>query len=142
MKDGRALLLAWIALLALSTACATITRGTKQEVSLRSTPPGAIAVIYPSNQRVTTPAEVKLDRERAHTVRMDLEGYEPGWAYLDRQGDQGAMLPYLGNFLLGGIIGMLIDINSGTMFELVPVPVDVTLEPAPDTAPAGTPGTH
>jgi hypothetical protein len=49
-----------------------------------------------------------------------------------------------GNVLVGGGVGVVIDVASGAMMELKPNPLNVTLEPAdaaptPTAAPTATP---
>ena len=79
--------------LALASGCATVTRGTMQEVTVTSHPSGA--KIYVDNVMVaTTPANVNVTRDSNHVLRVELEGYAPyeiplnrsfgiGWAVLD-----------------------------------------------------------
>ena len=42
-----------------------------------------------------------------------------------------------GNILLGGVIGAVVDSNTGAMHNLTPNPLHVTLEPRNETGEAG-----
>jgi len=117
---------AFIALLPLLSACGTIVNGTRQTVAIRSRPPGATALVLPDNLTVTTPAEVELDRVRAHTVRVELQGYCRETVHIDRVTSESTM----GNVLVGGLVGHTIDASSGGGWDLKPGAVDVTLRPA------------
>jgi hypothetical protein len=44
-----------------------------------------------------------------------------------------------GNVLVGGLIGVAVDAGSGATQELVPNPLNVTLEPLPAPAPEPEP---
>lgn len=96
---------------------------------VRSDPPGASVLVLPSEMRFETPAEIELKRLEAATIFIEKKGYLPVRAYLDRESDWNALLPYLGNILIGGLIGMSIDLSSGALPRLDPDVVDVSLEP-------------
>lgn len=114
-----------------SFGCATVLVGPSQTVSIRSSPPGATATVLPGETTVVTPAEIDLPRKRSHTVCFHLDGYRPVNGYIDP-------LPggwMYGNLVLGGLVGMLIDIESGAAWTLSPDPLEVVLEPMPATEP-------
>ena len=121
----RAALLAMSLVLA-SSGCATVIHGTTQKVEIVTKPPGATARVLPEGTVVTTPGSVVVPRKKAHTVRVELAGYCSETIYLDRL-TSGAVH---GNLLLGGIIGLSVDVSDGAAFVLVPETVDVTLRPA------------
>lgn len=56
--------------------CATITRGTTQEISVDSTPQGS-RVETTDGATYTTPAAIKLKRNISHTLNFEKAGYEP-----------------------------------------------------------------
>jgi hypothetical protein len=117
--------LAVFALLSLGTGCATVIHGTKQKVRVTSQPPGATVTVLPEGDTFVTPGEVKVARKQTHTLVFELACHAPATAYLDRRMSQAVH----GNIILGGLIGLLVDIDSGGAFKLVPSPVDVALEP-------------
>ena len=120
------LALAALCVLSCASGCATVINGTKQTIPIRSNPPGATARVLPANVVVTTPAEVELERKKAHTVRIELEGYCRESTYIDRTTSEALA----GNILLGGLIGMSVDASNGAAFDLKPCGVDVTLRRA------------
>jgi len=111
---------------AVTTGCASIVNGTTQEVQIRTTPPGARALILPEGETIETPGEVTLRRKLAHTIQFDLEGYCPATTYLDRVTSGWIN----GNILLGGLIGTAVDAANGAAYRLTPDPVDVELQTA------------
>jgi hypothetical protein len=121
-------LLRLVALPALaSLGCATIINGSTQDVEITSSPAGASVLILPENTKAVTPTEVELDREKVHTLLFQLEGCRDATAYLDRDLDH----TMLGNVIFGGLIGIIVDHNSGAIYQLVPDPLHVVLEHEP-----------
>ena len=114
----------------LVSGCATILHGTKETVSIVSQPPGAAGVIMPGEIKIQTPATVELHREQIYTVHLELPGYIAQNAYLTREV---SAVPY-GNLVLGGVIGMIVDIEDGANFHLDPNPLEVTLQPESSVA--------
>lgn len=132
------------ALLALS-GCASIFNGTTQTVGIQSTPPGAsVRVVDAAGQTVhsgVTPMQVVLPRGAgyfrpgSYKVRYALDGHDPAEAPLD--GRMSAW--YMGNIVIGGLIGMLvIDPLTGGMYAY-PDTVASTLAARPAAAAAAAP---
>ena len=117
------------------TGCASIFNGTTQAVTIKSTPEASnFAVTTRAGEKIhagTTPATLTLKRgygyfkSEIYTVLLTKEGYAnkeltivgtmSGW--------------YIGNILLGGLIGMLaVDPVTGAMYTF-PETVSATLEP-------------
>jgi hypothetical protein len=119
-----------IALLAASIAilpgCATITRGTTQEIAVDSTPQGA-RVETTGGAAYTTPAAIKLKRNIAHTLAFTKPGYAPTKAVVTPSISGGGAAGMAGNLLLGGIIGAGVDAGSGAMYDLSPSHVHVVM---------------
>ena len=113
----------WVLLFS-QTGCATIINGQEQGVSIRSDPPGATATVLPEKVSVTTPADLDLARGKVHTVKFELDGYEPRYGFLDRT----ASAATLWNILLGGLIGLVVDYSNDSVYTLTPDPLHVTLE--------------
>jgi hypothetical protein len=91
-----------------TTGCASVITGTTQEVGLRSVPTGATVTV--SGQTATTPTKLTLNRSQEHTITFTKNGQREQQANLKQRLD-GA---FYGNIALGGIIGMAVDIVSGT----------------------------
>lgn len=102
--------------------CATFTRGSYQRIELLSEPPGATILILPSGKRIETPASLELRRDRALTLIVEKDGYRALRVFVDTELDAWAMLPYSGNLIFGGVVGMSRDHRSGALFHLVAYP--------------------
>jgi hypothetical protein len=109
-------------------ACATITRGTQETYQIVSTPPGA-DVTLSTGQTCTTPCKLKLKRKTEFVVNMTMPGYEPFEGKVDSKIKGGGVTAAAGNLLAGGIIGGIVDGTNGSMRDLTPNPLNVTLIP-------------
>lgn len=121
----------------LLSGCATVTRGTSQNVTILSEPPGAQAKLSNGMSCPSTPCTLKISRKQGFTVAYSKDGYKPHEetvvSKISGAGEAGLM----GNVLIGGVIGGAVDSSSGAMNDLSPNPVKATLEPiAPPAAPA------
>lgn len=95
--------------------CATIIKGSKQEIIITSYP--AKASIYINGQpHGETPAVVRLMRADDQYISIEMEGYEPYETVLYRKLNGWIF----GNILLGGLIGIAIDAATGSMYSLTP----------------------
>jgi hypothetical protein len=65
----------------------------------------------------------KLDRDKDHTVTIELVGYEPYSATITKSVTGWVW----GNILFGGIIGLAVDAISGGLYVLSPEQVQGTL---------------
>lgn len=103
-------------------ACATIMNGKQQDVAFTSTPGGATVFVDGQNMGVT-PTSLSLARKDSHVVRLDLAGYQPYEMTLER----GVSGWVWGNLLFGGLIGLVVDVTTGSMYKLKPEQVNGTL---------------
>ena len=95
--------------------CATIIKGSKQSVRISS---------YPSQASITingklygeTPTVARLARKDNQYIKIELEGYKPYETSLSRKFNGW----FLGNLLIGGLVGMVIDAATGSMYNLTP----------------------
>lgn len=129
------------------SACATITRGTTEKFKIE-TMPTAAAVSLSTGQTCTSPCELKLKRKDGFVVTASKEGYETATAKVESKVKGGGVAGAAGNALFGGIIGAAVDGSNGSMRDLTPNPLRLTLnpigpvvpaaaEPAPAPAPSG-----
>jgi len=108
--------------LLLLTGCATMINGTKQTVGIASTP--GFADVKIDNQYVgKTPITVKLKRNSDHVIRIELDGYEPYELICSREMSGWVF----GNLVLGGPMGLAIDVISGGVYRLTPEQVRADL---------------
>ena len=125
----RAIALAAVALTL--PACATITRGTSQDFTVESTPPGARVVTSNGFECAATPCTFRMPRKPGFVATLTLDGYVTREVTVESgmSGAGGAGLA--GNLLVGGPIGGAVDLTSGAMNDLPPNPLQVTLERRP-----------
>ncbi|WP_421996120.1 hypothetical protein [Reyranella sp.] len=104
-----------IGVIALLTGCATIVRGTEQEVAVNTAPVGA-TVQFSNGQTCTSPCKIKSARNQSLMINISKPGCHTQTA---------TMMPTLagGGVLLGG----LIDYGTGAVYDLQPNPLTVTL---------------
>lgn len=111
--------------------CASVTRGTTENISIATTPAGATADI--SGLEVptacVTPCVVQAKRNADITVTINKEGYEPQTIPLTKEVAGAGAAGFAGNLLAGGLIGMGVDAATGAAQDHKPNPVIVTLRP-------------
>jgi hypothetical protein len=95
--------------------CATVIRGTEEEVSVNTNPIGA-NVEFSNGQNCTSPCRITAARDESLLVTISKENC----------GTQTAtMVPTLGG--AGVLLGGLIDYGTGAVYDLQPNPLTVTL---------------
>ncbi|MDD4967812.1 MAG: PEGA domain-containing protein [Paludibacter sp.] len=104
-----------LALTCLLTSCATIFSGRTQNVLITSNPSSA-TIYIDEVEAGKTPFEAQLVRKSAHSVRLQLDGYQTYQTNLTQTFNGW----YLGNILIGGVIGLVVDASTGAMFNLSP----------------------
>ncbi len=102
-------------LFSMFSGCATIIHGTKQSVSISSTPSNAVVMID-GQEKGNTPLLIDLSRKDHHTVKITLDGFLPYETRLVRKVDGWIA----GNIVFGGLIGLAVDAISGGMYKLTP----------------------
>jgi hypothetical protein len=117
------------------TGCATVTGGTgPQKVKVVSDPPGA-AVLVDGRPFGVTPTTVAVDRTVGHRIELEKDGYAPTAADLKT-----GVNPWVfGNLLVGGLVGIVVDLATDSERRLYPGGVDVRLAPAAGANPAPPP---
>ncbi len=125
------------------SACATVTRGTKETFRVVSEPTAA-DVKFSTGETCSTPCAVKLKRKAQFVVTVSKPGFEPVDVPVRGRVKGGGVAGAAGNVLVGGIIGGIVDGSNGSMMDLTPNPVNVTLKsmvvaPAPAAADVATP---
>ncbi len=117
------------------SACATVTRGTKETFKVQTTPEGA-DVSMSNGQTCVSPCAIKLKRKDEFTVTVKKAGYKDATAEIKSVVKGGGVAGVAGNVLVGGIIGAVVDGSNGSMRDLSPNPLVLTLEPLAAIAPA------
>jgi hypothetical protein len=102
--------------------CATIVSGRTQRVSVSTFPADAKVTINGMEQK--SPCVVMLDRSvPSYQIIIEKEGYQP-YVYNLNRGINGWVF---GNIILGGIIGIVIDCASGSVYAFSPDNISVNL---------------
>lgn len=108
-------------------ACATVTRGTKETFNIVTTPNEA-DVSLSTGQTCVSPCKLKLKRKTEFTVTAKKAGYKDATAKVESKIKGGGVAGVAGNVLVGGIIGAAVDGSNGSMRDLTPNPLTLTLE--------------
>ena len=120
-----------VALSVMLGGCASVTRGTTENISIASTPSGVEAVVSGLEVPTTcvTPCSVVVKRNADISITFQKEGYEPQIVPLSRDIQGGGAAGFAGNLLLGGVVGMGVDAATGAATDHNPNPVIVTMQP-------------
>lgn len=110
------------------SACATVTRGTSQKFNIESTPTQA-EVKLSNGQQCVTPCKLKLKRKPGFTATVTKQGYQTQELTVESKIGGGGVVAGAGNLLLGGVVGGIVDGTNGSMNNLTPNPLMVTLVP-------------
>ena len=111
--------------------CASVSRGTTENISISSTPAGATAELSGLDNPTScvTPCVVVAKRSADITVTVNKEGYEPQVVPLTKEVPPTGAAGFAGNVLVGGLVGMGVDAYTGAALDHKPNPVIVTLQP-------------
>ncbi len=130
-----------VALMAGLTACATVTRGTSEQFTVSSTPPGAQAHTSNGFNCESTPCTIRIPRKDSFTITVTKAGYKPSVTDVAPELAATGAAGFVGNALIGGFIGAAVDVGTGATMDLKPNPLSVTLQPVdpPAAAPVAAP---
>lgn len=122
-----------LAISVLLAGCATVTRGTRQSFKIESTPTEA-KVELSNGETCVTPCVLKLKRRPGFIATFTKEGYGTQTVKVDSEIHGGGAVVGAGNLLLGGVVGGIVDGTNGSMNNLTPNPLQVTLQPTTGAA--------
>jgi hypothetical protein len=108
--------------------CATVTRGTTNQMQIVSQPTGATARTSLGHQ-CTTPCTLQVSRKDEFAVTFTMPGFEEQTVSVKTQLAGAGAAGFAGNVILGGVIGMGVDAATGSTLEHVPNPVSVVMTP-------------
>lgn len=108
-------------------ACATITRGSSQDFTVESTPPGARVSTSNGFQCDSTPCTFRMPRKNGFRVTVSRDGYASQEVNVTSGVSGGGAAGMAGNVIFGGVIGVVVDGTSGALNDLSPNPLVVVL---------------
>lgn len=108
MKNKLKTFMAFFVLAIMLSSCATIISGQKQMVAFSTEPSGA-EIRIDGRTIGTTPMTTKIKRT-THAVKFQKEGYRDSDYFFNKKFNGW----YLGNILLGGLPGMIVDLCVGS----------------------------
>jgi hypothetical protein len=115
-----------VCVVAALSACATVTRGTTNQLQILSEPSGA-SVRTSLNQTCTTPCTLTVGRKDEFSVTVSLAGYGSRTVDVRTRVAGAGAAGFVGNVIVGGVIGMGADAVTGATLEHFPNPVEVKL---------------
>lgn len=124
-----------VAVACFTANCATVVRGTTEDVAFESQPQGALAMTS-LGQSCTTPCILKINRSDAFVTTFKLDGYKDATVVVRTQTSGGGAAGLAGNVIAGGIIGVGVDAVSGAYLDHIPNPVVGVLERVAPVQPA------
>lgn len=110
-------------------ACATVTRGSNDAWMVDSDPSGARVETTNGHMCTATPCAIKMSRKSEFTATISKPGYKPATVQVTHKTANAGAAGVAGNVLVGGLIGIGVDMATGASQDLTPNPVKVTLEP-------------
>ncbi len=109
------------------SGCAALLQGPRQTIQANSSPSGAVVKVTSGGMEFTTPASLSLERKYDYVLTFSKEGYKPVKVQVTRKLDVGMVVL---DALFTGLIGVVVDAETGAWYDLVPEVVAVSLEPA------------
>ncbi|MCK4359363.1 MAG: hypothetical protein KAW92_11620 [Candidatus Cloacimonetes bacterium] len=80
-------------------------------------------MVIVNGKEYITPTVIKLKKGTEYELEFTKEGYEPVTMKIDKEFDTWV----IGNLILGGPVGLVIDFLSGAMYKLTPDEVNAQL---------------
>lgn len=110
------------------SGCATITRGSDDVLEIRTDPPGATVQTSNGFDCGSTPCVLTMPRRSEFVATISRPGCRSIDVPVTHRTPAGGGAAVAGNVLVGGLIGLAVDNHTGASQELVPNPIDVSLE--------------
>ena len=110
-----------------ASGCATITKGTKDALEVRSNPQEAKVQLSNGQSCTSTPCIFSLPRKEPVVVTISKEGCKTRQVNVISKISNTGGAAVAGNVIVGGVIGLGVDAATGAALELAPNPVEVDL---------------
>src|SRR3712207_1209923 len=109
-------------------ACATVTRGTTEQLTFSAEPPAAMRTST-GLTCPTTPCTLEVSRKSEFVATFSKDGYKSQDVMVQTRVAGSGAAGFAGNVLIGGLVGMGVDAATGSTLEHYPNPVSASLEP-------------
>ncbi len=109
--------------------CATVTRGTMNQIVVDSDPPNASARASLGHSCPATPCTWEVSRRSEFVVSFSKPGYRSIDIPVSTRIAGAGAVGFAGNVLIGGLVGMGVDAATGSTLEHYPNPVVASLVP-------------
>ncbi|WP_457091688.1 translation initiation factor 2 [Microvirga sp. P5_D2] len=109
-------------------ACATVTRGTTEQITFDSTPSAEMRTST-GLTCPTTPCTLDVSRKSEFVATFSKQGYQSQNVMVQTRVAGAGAAGFAGNVLIGGVVGMGVDAATGSTLEHYPNPVNVSLVP-------------
>lgn len=110
------------------TGCATVVRGDHTAWEVNTVPPGASVKTTNGFYCDSTPCSIQMPRRSDFSADIAKPGYKTLKVTVTHKIAAGGGAAFVGNALIGGVIGAGVDLATGAALDLTPNPVSVTLE--------------
>ena len=127
MKFAPALLS--VAIVATTTGCATVTRGTTEDVVINYSPADAQVTTSLNHTCSAIPCVVKVPRKDSFIVTASKPGLQTKTVHVGTKLSRKGAAGMAGNVLIGGVVGIGVDAATGAAKDHHPNPVNIQLLP-------------
>ena len=103
-------------------ACATVTRGTTEQITFDSTPSAEMRTST-GLTCPTTPCTLDVSRKSEFVATFSKQGYQSQNVIVQTRVAGAGAAGFAGNVLIGGVVGMGVDAATGSTLEHYPNPV-------------------
>lgn len=111
------------------SACGTVTRGSNEDVTFNSEPPGAKVQTSTGLVCQATPCTYPISRKQEFVATFELPGHHSQQIAVKTEVSGGGAAGMAGNILIGGIVGVVVDASTGATLDHSPNPVFATMAP-------------
>jgi hypothetical protein len=121
MKYAR---MAAVAASAFLAGCGALLHGSRQDIQVQSSVPGATVQTSPTSMTVNAPGTLSLERKNNYVLTFSAPGYAPATVNVTNSIGTGTVIA---DVLLTGLIGVVVDGLTGSWYGLNPETASATL---------------
>ncbi len=111
------------------SACGTVTRGSNEDVTFNSDPPGAKVLTSTGLVCQATPCTFPISRKQEFIATFELPGHHSQQIEVKTEVSGGGAAGMAGNIVAGGLVGIVVDASTGATLDHTPNPVFATMVP-------------